>query len=265
MDKTDYIKTDKLLNEIDNETHNLGNTIFNLRAALNLHSIANEIENGETSQSNKVIKNADKKLDSEGQKLLFEAEKLYTLARKIYVETHQYEKEKDMEIDQLNGFIYKINKEDREVYEEITSSVVKKMAENVFYFRVPELSVSGNNSDSFLRNRHDKTIRELVNGLLYQYRFNIEDYKELWEKYTVYFVHHYTKTDDRKDTDNIRIKRVIDGLGSLLVANDSVKNLHIVQLTEEDETAFTEVFVIRNHNEHYFFKGKMYNLKKDLK
>ena len=63
-------------------------------------------------------------------------------------------------------------------------------------------------------------------------------------KFTVVFVHHYSKDNNPGDVDNFAIKKPIDGLHPFLVQDDSCRLMSLYQYGIKDEKAFTEMLVI---------------------
>lgn len=68
-------------------------------------------------------------------------------------------------------------------------------------------------------------------------------------KGTIVFEHHFEKEstlNNMIDPDNIESKKALDGLNGLVIEDDSIININLIHLSQNDVSAFTKLHVVRN-------------------
>lgn len=74
-------------------------------------------------------------------------------------------------------------------------------------------------------------------------------YIRRFAEFTIIFIHHFNpKNHDSFDTDNIEIKKPIDGINGLLIENDTIKRSHIFQITKPSASEYTEMYIVNGHD-----------------
>lgn len=129
-------------------------------------------------------------------------------------------------------------------FTEIKPLVEFKAGDGFYYFRLPKLATKIYNTTKKIQNMPDSYLLECIT-------MRIKESKKMYEmfdEFTAIFVHHYTKDEIQRDTDNIEIKKPIDAIGTVLIKNDTQKYSHICQFTVEDKESFTEMYILKGHS-----------------
>lgn len=117
------------------------------------------------------------------------------------------------------------------------------------YFRLPTLTPKSyiyTDKNSKAEQICDFSMQKYISDSLVSYQEK-NGFMDLWEEFTVIFIHHYVENDKILSPDTLDIKKPIDGLLTSLVKNDGLNSTHIMQLSKKDASNFTEMYVIKGH------------------
>lgn len=121
------------------------------------------------------------------------------------------------------------------------------ITERFLYFRLPELTPKpyayvkkSKKSDRVCDYSAEKFMEKSLNLIKKKSNFI-----KSWNCYTIIFIHHYAKTKEISDPDNYDIKKIIDAIGPFLVKKSDLSGLDIMQFSEEDDSNFTEIYVVK--------------------
>ena len=170
-------------------------------------------------------------------KLALETEMLIAKSRDIILESIAYlEKNKTLKS------AYSNNKKDK--YDDIFYS---KITPSLIYFRFPMLAPKYSKRQGKYEQMCDYSIRNYIKDSLSEHQSK-HGYFNIWDKFTIIFIHHFDGNSEICDTDNFDIKKPIDALINVLIKDDGVNNSHIIQYSKLDNANYTEMYIAKGHN-----------------
>ena len=122
-----------------------------------------------------------------------------------------------------------------------------KIGDNFYYLKCPKLSVY---SDKKERSELmlDRYIRDFISNSLSNYQAQNNIKLEIFETFSLVILHHIKPENAKKyDTDNIEIKKPIDGINGRLIRNDTADRSDIFQIIVPDNEEYTEIYVLKGH------------------
>ena len=117
---------------------------------------------------------------------------------------------------------------------------------NFYYLKFPKLNVHVDENvksevmlDRYIRDCLSNSIRSHKNG---------HEKLKCFSTFTIIFLHYFRPENaENFDTDNIGIKKPIDGINGILIENDTANRSDIFQIIVPSEDEFTEMYVIEGH------------------
>ena len=170
-------------------------------------------------------------------KLALETEMLINKSRDIVLESISYlEKNKTSKSAYNNIGNGKYN----DIFE-------KKITPSLIYFRFPMLTPKYSRRQGKYEQMCDYSIRNYIKDSLLEHQSK-HGYFNIWDKFTIIFIHHFDGNSEICDTDNFDIKKPIDALINVLIKDDGVNNSHIIQYSKLDNANYTEMYIAKGHN-----------------
>ena len=170
-------------------------------------------------------------------KLALETEMLINKSRDIVLESMSYlEKNKTLKS--------AYNNIESEKYSDVFK---KKITPSLIYFRFPMLTPKYSRRQGKYEQMCDYTIRNYIKDSLSEHQSK-HGYFNIWDKFTIIFIHHFDGNSEICDTDNFDIKKPIDALINVLIKDDGINNSHIIQYSKQDNANYTEMYIAKGHN-----------------
>lgn len=170
-------------------------------------------------------------------KIALETEMLLNKSRDITLESISY-----LEKNKTSKSAYSVIKDsanDDVFKNKITSSLI--------YFRLPMLTPKYSRRQGKYEQMCDYSIRNYIKDSLSEHQSK-HGYFNIWDKFTIIFIHHFDGNSEICDTDNFDIKKPIDALINVLIKDDGVNNSHIIQYSKPDNANYTEMYIAKGHN-----------------
>lgn len=123
----------------------------------------------------------------------------------------------------------------------------KKITPSLIYFRFPMLTPKYSRRQGKYEQMCDYSIRNYIKDSLSEHQSK-HGYFNIWDKFTIIFIHHFDGNSEICDTDNFDIKKPIDALINVLIKDDGVNNSHIIQYSKQDNANYTEMYIAKGHN-----------------
>ena len=123
-----------------------------------------------------------------------------------------------------------------------------KKTDSYYYLKLPKLHVYSdkNEKSEWMLDRY---IRDFLSNSLTDFQYESNETFEKYQTFTIIFLHHITPENAKKfDTDNIEIKKPIDGINGRLIENDTAERSDIFQIVVPDNSEFTEMFVVKGQS-----------------
>lgn len=170
-------------------------------------------------------------------KLALETEMLINKSRDIVLESMSYLEK---------------NKTSKSAYNNIENGKCndifkKKITPSLIYFRFPMLTPKYSRRQGKYEQMCDYSIRNYIKDSLSEHQSK-HGYFNIWDKFTIIFIHHFDGNSEICDTDNFDIKKPIDALINVLIKDDGVNNSHIIQYSKQDNANYTEMYIAKGHN-----------------
>ena len=170
-------------------------------------------------------------------KMALEAEMLINKSRDIVLESIAY-----LEKNKTSKSAYSVIKDDT------NDDIFKnKITPSLIYFRLPMLTPKYSKRQGKYEQMCDYTIRNYIKNSLSEHQSK-HGYFNIWDKFTIIFIHHFDGNSEICDTDNFDIKKPIDALINVLIKDDGVNNSHIIQYSKQDNANYTEMYIAKGHN-----------------
>lgn len=122
----------------------------------------------------------------------------------------------------------------------------------IYHFILPKLQTKNSQNDS---QKYENMVDNYIRDSVFQLATRKKNQLNLpsFEEFTIVFIHHFNHDNyDAFDTDNLNIKKPIDGINGVLIDNDTIGRSHIIQLTsiiEDSEIKeYTDMYVINEHS-----------------
>lgn len=170
-------------------------------------------------------------------KLALETEMLINKSRDIVLESISY-----LEKNKTSKSAY--NNIENEKYSDVFK---KKITPSLIYFRFPMLTPKYSRRQGKHEQMCDYSIRNYIKDSLSEHQSK-HGYFNIWDKFTIIFIHHFDGNSEICDTDNFDIKKPIDALINVLIKDDGVNNSHIIQYSKQDNANYTEMYIAKGHN-----------------
>lgn len=170
-------------------------------------------------------------------KLALETEMLINKSRDIVLESMSY-----LEKNKTSKSAY--NNIENGKYNDIFK---KKITPSLIYFRFPMLTPKYSRRQGKYEQMCDYSIRNYIKDSLSEHQSK-HGYFNIWDKFTIIFIHHFDGDSEICDTDNFDIKKPIDALINVLIKDDGVNNSHIIQYSKSDNANYTEMYIAKGHN-----------------
>lgn len=170
-------------------------------------------------------------------KIALETEMLLNKSRDIVLESMSY-----LEKNKTSKSAY--NNIENEKYNDIFK---KKITPSLIYFRFPMLTPKYSRRQGKYEQMCDYSIRNYIKNSLSEHQSK-HGYFNIWDKFTIIFIHHFDGNSEICDTDNFDIKKPIDALINVLIKDDGVNNSHIIQYSKLDNANYTEMYIAKGHN-----------------
>lgn len=170
-------------------------------------------------------------------KIALETEMLLSKSRDITLESLSY-----LEKNKVSKSAYSIAKNNA------SDDIFKnKITPSLIYFRFPMLTPKYSKRQGKYEQMCDYTIRNYIKDSLSEHQSR-HGYFNIWDKFTIIFIHHFDGDSEVCDTDNFDIKKPIDALINVLIKDDGVNNSHIIQYSKLDNANYTEMYIAKGHN-----------------
>lgn len=170
-------------------------------------------------------------------KMALETEMLINKSRDIVLESIAY-----LEKNKTSKSAYSVIKDDT------NDDIFKnKITPSLIYFRLPMLTPKYSKRQGKYEQMCDYTIRNYIKNSLSEHQSK-HGYFNIWDKFTIIFIHHFDGNSEICDTDNFDIKKPIDALINVLIKDDGVNNSHIIQYSKSDNANYTEMYIAKGHN-----------------
>lgn len=170
-------------------------------------------------------------------KLALETEMLINKSRDVVLESMSY-----LEKNKTSKSAY--NNIENEKYSNVFK---KKITPSLIYFRFPMLTPKYSRRQGKYEQMCDYSIRNYIKDSLSEHQSK-HGYFNIWDKFTIIFIHHFDGNSEICDTDNFDIKKPIDALINVLIKDDGVNNSHIIQYSKQDNANYTEMYIAKGHN-----------------
>ena len=170
-------------------------------------------------------------------KMALETEMLINKSRDIVLESIAY-----LEKNKTSKSAYSVIKDDT------NDDIFKnKITPSLIYFRLPMLTPKYSKRQGKYEQMCDYTIKNYIKNSLSEHQSK-HGYFNIWDKFTIIFIHHFDGNSEICDTDNFDIKKPIDALINVLIKDDGVNNSHIIQYSKQDNANYTEMYIAKGHN-----------------